>query len=575
MTPSQIPRITVDGSPLPSPVAAALIDAVIDDDLYLPDMFELQFNDPQRTLAEQMPFTIGAVVEIHTGALGEDQSTRLINGEVTAIEAILDASGSSLCITGYDQSHRLHRGRKTATFNDVTDSQLAKQIADAAKIDVGIIDPTTDTLAHVAQINETDWSFLQARARQSGNRVYVKDGKFNFRTDAEPEPGMPVKMRYGNGGELLEFRARMTANEQVGAVEVRGWDAETKKPISETASTTIASASLANSSIGAGTIDTTFGTATFVRTDQGIGTSADAKSAAKRLTVDMSSGQLYATGTANGNPHVTANARIDVSGTGKAFDGEWVVSHSRHLFDRLGYTTHFTVSGSQDRSLAGLIAGMAGGAPEIARAINGVVAGIVSDTDDPKHIGRVKVSVPLLGDTFVTDWIRVCYPGAGKERGLFICPENHDEVLVAFSHGLGQEPFVIGSLFNGEDKPDNPTYTASKDGAVTRRAWTSRKGHKIVMLEDPDHPDDDMINLVTKNGVVMSLKDNGELIVDGQSALFNLAKTFDISADGDVTINGKNITINASAVLALAAKSGAKVDGGSKAEIKGGTVTLN
>ena len=42
---------------------------------------------------------------------------------------------------------------------------------------------------------------------------------------------------------------------------------------------------------------------------------------------------------------------------------------------------------------------------------------------------------------------------AGKGRGLFYLPEVGDEVLVAFEHGDIRRPYVIGSLYNGSDKP--------------------------------------------------------------------------------------------------------------------------
>jgi len=574
MMPSQIPRVTVDGTELRPEIATALIDAIIDDDLYLPDMFEMRFSDPDRTLADQMPFSIGAEVEIKTGTMGEDGSTLLINGEVTAIEAILDATGSFLTITGYDQSHRLHRGRKTATFNDVTDSDLAKRVASAAGLSIGKVDSTSDTLPHVGQVNDTDWNFLQRRARIAGGRVFVREGKFHFRTEPDMIPGLPVEMRFGK--ELIEFRARMTANEQVKDVEVRGWDFEAKQSISEKKDTVIVSADLDASSISADTIDTTFGSSTYVSTDLAIGTDAAARSAAEGLVIDMSSGQLYATGTVVGDPRVTADSAIQISGTGKAFDGSWVVSHSRHVFDHAGYTTHFTVSGSQDRSLSGLISGMSGGgSASTSSTIDGVVIGIVTDTADPIEIGRVKVKMPWLSDDFESFWVRVCYPGAGEERGFLNCPEINDEVLIAFEHGDINHPFVIGSLFNGKDKPGESGYTSSSDGSVIRRAWTSRNGHKIVILEDPSSPDGDMINLVTANGVVMNLKDNGELFIDAKNVIMSISENFEISATGDLKIDAKNVTINAKSALELTASSGAKIDGGAQTELKGALVKLN
>jgi phage protein D/phage baseplate assembly protein gpV len=570
---SQIPLIAVGGSSLRPELAAQLLDAVIDDDAYLPDMFELRFSDSDRTFADDMPFKIGAKVEIKTGAVGDDTTLLLICGEVTAIEATLDSSGSFLTITGYDQTHRLHRGRKTATFNDVTDSDLAKKIANAAGVSIGTIDSTSETLKHVSQVNESDWSFLQSRARESGYRIFVKEGKLCLKTDTDA-PGAPPELRFG--AELIEFHARMTANEQVSTVEARGWDLEKKEVISETMDTAIFSAALNGSSIKADTIDSSFGSSTFVCSDRAVGTNAAAKQVAAGLMVDMSSGQLYATGTIIGDPHVTAGSNVKITGTGKAFDGEWSVSHSRHVFDHQGYTTSFTVSGSQDRSLAGLISGMSGSSmASSGQTIDGVVIGVVTDTADPLKIGRVKVKLPWLADDFETFWCRVCYPGAGDKRGLFICPEINDEVLIAFEHGDIRQPFVIGSLYNGKDKPDTEAYLASSDGSVVRRAWTSRQGHFIAILEHPDSPDADLINLTTKNGVVVNLWDNGDFEVDAKTMKFTGKQDIEITTNGDIKISGKNVTIEAKASLELTGSSGAKIDGGAQTEIKGGMVKLN
>ncbi len=569
---SQIPSIEVDGNALSPDIANCLLDAVIDDDLYLPDMFELRFNDPDRKMADMNVFTIGATVEIKTGPRSEPASISLIKGEVTAIEAAIGSTGAFLTITGYDHSHRLHRGSKTKTFNDITDSDLAKRVAQAAGLAIGVIDPTATTHEHVSQVNESDWSFLQRRARDAGCRVFVKDGKLNMRSGSSSSPDSPVKLDFGD--DMHEFQARMTANEQVTDVEVRGWDYEAKKAISQVAHTSIDNVTLENSSIKADTINSSFGSSTFVRTDLAIGKDANAATAAEGARVDRSSGQLHMTARITGDPNVTADTAIEITGTGKAFDGKWLASHSRHVFDSTGYSTHFTVSGSQDRSLAGLISGMST-SPSSGRVQSGVVVGIVTSTDDPMKIGRVKVSLPWLNDDFESFWARVCYPGAGAGRGLFLCPEIQDEVLIAFEHGDVSQPFIVGSLYNGQDKPDDDSYVSSTDGSVIRRAWTSRNGHKVVILEDPSDPDNDMINLVTKNGVVMNLKDNGELIVNAKKATFQLTEDFEIAAEGDITINGKNVTIQAKQNLQLTGSGGATIDGGPQTAIKGGMVGLN
>jgi uncharacterized protein involved in type VI secretion and phage assembly len=49
-------------------------------------------------------------------------------------------------------------------------------------------------------------------------------------------------------------------------------------------------------------------------------------------------------------------------------------------------------------------------------------------------------------------WIRVSQPYAGGSSAFWI-PEVNDEVLVAFEQGDPNRPYVLGRLFNGEDRP--------------------------------------------------------------------------------------------------------------------------
>ena len=61
---------------------------------------------------------------------------------------------------------------------------------------------------------------------------------------------------------------------------------------------------------------------------------------------------------ARGNPKLRAGAAVSVDGLGEPFDGKYTVTTSRHRFDpRTGYTTSFSVTGRQDRTLLGLASG--------------------------------------------------------------------------------------------------------------------------------------------------------------------------------------------------------------------------
>ena len=132
MTRSQLPFVALDGSPLAGRELAMLIEAVVDDHLVLADTFMLRFILDIDETFERLRVKIGSTVEIKAGQLGESPDSKLIEGEVTSIEAVFDEGAQYVIVRGYDKSHRLHAGRKTRSFNNQTDSDIVKKVAGEA-----------------------------------------------------------------------------------------------------------------------------------------------------------------------------------------------------------------------------------------------------------------------------------------------------------------------------------------------------------------------------------------------------------------------------------------------------------
>jgi uncharacterized protein involved in type VI secretion and phage assembly len=109
----------------------------------------------------------------------------------------------------------------------------------------------------------------------------------------------------------------------------------------------------------------------------------------------------------------------------------------------------------------------------------GVEVGIVTNVQDPDKLGRVKVQLPRLPGGPESTWARVAQPAAGAGRGFYWLPEVGDEVLIAFELGEPRCPYVLGSLWNGKDKPMNGAY---QDDNTTRMIQT-KSGHKIVLCD--------------------------------------------------------------------------------------------
>lgn len=136
------------------------------------------------------------------------------------------------------------------------------------------------------------------------------------------------------------------------------------------------------------------------------------------------------------------------------------------------------------------------------KPIPGVAAGIVTNNKDPDGLGRVKLKFPWLSDNNETDWVRIAFLMAGGQRGSFFLPEVGDEVLVAFEHGDINAPFVVGCLWNGQDKPPGD----NRNGKNNIRKIKSRSGHELV-FDDNAEEKKEKVELKTNAGHKLVLDD--------------------------------------------------------------------
>ncbi len=227
--------------------------------------------------------------------------------------------------------------------------------------------------------------------------------------------------------------------------------------------------------------------------------------------------------------------------------------------------------------------------------IYGVVTGFVKDIKDPDNLGRVKVDFPWLGEDAEavtvesgetnahSYWARIATLMAGSGRGSFIIPEVGDEVLVAFEHGDLDRPFILGALWNKEDKPPE---SMDGEGKNNLRSIASRSGHVISFDDNTDEKkakltirsqgghqltlDDDgdqgKIELVTNTGhkielddqagkMTLSDKAGNQLVLDANAN----SLTVEIGGNQDQTVGG-NLTINVTGTATVSAPSGVTID---------------
>jgi phage baseplate assembly protein gpV len=284
-----------------------------------------------------------------------------------------------------------------------------------------------------------------------------------------------------------------------------------------------------------------------------------------QAVADRAAGRfIEAEGACSGLPALVAGVSVNIKAVGTRFSGTYFVTSTLHSYSaRHGYTTRFSVSGYQPATLLNLLSGdqrqtLPAATPAgLLSSGLGLVIGIVTDNDDPAGWGRVKIKYPALSEEHTSGWARVVVPGGGAQRGIQFLPEINDEVLVGFLEGDMQHPYILGGLWNGQDKP--PELQATSGGRVTKRILRSRSGHCIT-LDDSEGGGGITIADSAGNSIRIDTASNSlQISVQGNISL-KAQGSLSLEAQGQVQLKGQGISIDGGAGIVT---------------VKGTTINLN
>jgi Rhs element Vgr protein len=515
--------VLVDGTPLEEQIGRRVREVKVQSYLRLPDMATLvagfpKAEDGQPQPIDQHPFEIGKPLEVKLGAR-EDLSTKtLFKGQIVSLEVGFGAGGVELLVRGFDRSHVLIRSRKVRTFQNQTSSDIVEKIVKEAGFQAKC-DPSGDPHDFMQQDNETDWDFIWRLAERVGFEFVVEDTVAHFRKQKADDP---VALQWPE--TLRQFTPRLTAIQQVKEVTLAAHDPKTKQAINVTASSP---EQVAQIGVDRAAVQQAFDGASVHIATEPVKSQSEGQALAQALLDKLANGYIAAEGVSDGNPQIKAGAAINVSGVGQRFSGTYRVAAATHVL-RGGSTYETRFANSPAHTLSGSVGGdRSNGPPSFGSQL---VLGVVTNNQDPDDMGRVRVHYPALGPDAEGAWARVATPSAGNARGLLMLPVVGEEVLVGFEHDDTTRPYVLGSLFNGTDKPGDDLLQGN-DGS-----FSVASDHKVRIASKED----------------MTLKSGGALTVDVSNGVtatagqdFN-AKGQNVSVKGDM-----QITIEANQTLTL------------------------
>jgi phage baseplate assembly protein gpV len=549
------PVITTGGGPLQTSVLDKLRQMRIQRAANLMGRATLRFSDAGFELSATDTFSLGKAVVISEPGAGT-----LFRGTVTGVDLEQMASSvPELVVVADDDAYKLTRGNHVVTYLNGTYVEALRVLASRAGISINVQQGGLP-MDYLLQAG-SDLDFLNAVADRLGYAWYIDD---TGTLVVEPLTRGRSVATLSLGTTLLEFAVRASGLRPT-AVSVYGWSPDQQANVTDSSSGTSSGETPSFlSKYTAGAPASELRSAPTAVTEPRPLTAAEAKELANARYDDWSSAAIVARGSLSVNSAIKPGVTVTVTNAGPA-SGDYLVTEVEHIYDGSGFSTKF-VSGSRHPARLVDTLGPEGSDPGFTMA--GLVVGVVTDNNDPDSAGRVKVRYTGVSGDVESPWARVVTLGGGAARGAVFNPEITDEVLVGFEHGDTRRPVVIGGLFSNQNAlPTGSAYVA--EGKVNYRRIASRKNH-IVEFADGVEPAQQhvLLPLGTAAHKLRLGADRFDIEVEQGKGLTIKAGSakFDISAAGDVTIEGNNVTIKANAAVT--------VEGNTQATIKSNTQTV-
>ncbi|MBI2766807.1 MAG: VgrG-related protein [Chloroflexi bacterium] len=569
-------HIKFAGASASAAFAGDLLSVEVEDSLHVPSMCTLSVAMSSELIGmsyvDESYLNIGTELAVAVDMGAGD--VPLFKGEITALEPHYNGiSGLSvLVIRAYHKMHRLHNGRKTRTFTSSGDSDLFDTVAGEIGLTFEGDGLATGVHDWIVQDNETNWEFLTRRARRTGLILMGGDGKLIAKKVDGLTSASPLIAEWGV--DIIDFRPRFSVAAYQTGTEARGWDVKQKQVIVGSSGTP-ARAAEGGVTGGLAAGQSAFGAAALAIVDAPLKDQSEAEALATAIANQVEGANLKADGVLTGNPAITAGSVIQFKNVGTRFSGKYLVTSALHRFDSDGYQTRIGVSGFSPDTLHSLLSGGAGIQDrEVAGPRRTAAIAVVTNTDDPDSLSRVKVKYPWLSDQDESFWARMATPMAGNGRGFQFLPEVNDEVLVAFEHGDMHSPIVIGALWNGVDAPPLTSSEAVANGKTIKRTIKSTSGHTVSLIDKSGSESIEIIDKTTKNKVVITSSDN-TITIESDAKVIVKSNEIDIKGTQkvnieatDIILKGTNIKITADAELQMKGTAGATLDGGPNVEVK-------
>jgi uncharacterized protein involved in type VI secretion and phage assembly len=582
------PVVSLSGSELPDSLARQLVSVRVDRGLRQVGRAELTFVDAgfAGLTGHKDSFRIETDLRITVGP----RRTVVFDGVVTGLRVDQDGDRSSFTVVADEKTYVLASRQQATVFATMTDHEITTKILGDAGLKAQVSSFTAEQHDH-RLVTDSPLRWLERVCDVYGVEWWWQDG--GIHVDKADAGSTAVALDLTGDVAWLHVEAQDVGP---GAVHTRAWDEQQDEPIvgdGSAAAPLLPDVAMFTGvgSVGksgeqrAVTVPVTGSHAQSSAREQGEALVARARESRVVLRLE----------TVGLTPALEPRTKAKLDNAGP-LTGTYPVTAVTHLWDAAGGRTRIVAGPRRPSSLGAVIAEGPPSTP--GGRYDGVLVGQVTNIDDPKSQGRIKVQLPTLGASIESEWARVLIPGGGKGRGLVALPQVGDQVIVAFEDHDLQRPLVLGTVYSGKKTP--PEKTAVKDGKAPSAGFTSANGHTLL-LWDESEPAKDGVHVVHKKGHEVAVMGDRVQVKTAAGTPISLESgqaSFVIDKQGNVTIKGmkvviegqqgvevKGLEVKVEGQTTLDLKAGVSatlksntlvsVEGSGSTMIKGGTVQIN
>jgi type VI secretion system secreted protein VgrG len=572
-----LPQIKRDGADIDDHDESALLELRWTERLNAVPVGEMTFlKDDLCTVDEDW---FASEIEISFAA-GQDRasasSVRSFKGEVVRVSRQRE-SGSQERITLEIRPKiwRLSLNVQTRGFEEKTLSDIASEIISESGMSSNV-DSASFVRNFTLQYQESDLDFLTRLLEEEGFFYFIDEDKVEVKAPGWPGSTVTLVMEDTLAGVEVDTKASMQS------VQVLGWDyIQNRDVVKSQANATFSGRKM-------------FGESEFQEWTPVFGDEQQCENWGK-ATLGQIEAQFSSVRGETLNGEIQVGQKVDCNGVVDSGLQVGVIETIHHFDNENGFRCEF--QGVKTDECPNYSPPRVTPRPVIA----GVFPALITDGQDQKEgtdpdgLCRVRMKFPYWGkdgDDLQLFWARVAQPwGKGQDQhGAHFWPRIDDEVLVAFEDGNPDRPIVIGSLYNGLDKPPD------ESEAWARSGFFDNENQLLLqdMIGNTDADPDDGPDADANTGAYLGAKQAGMLLyANGATKMVAetgnmtfLANTKDINvtaASGKINVEsatkmtfkvgGSEITLEPAKITIKSTQ--IAIEGSAQTEVKGATVTLN